>query len=497
MNKANLFIVFCLLFTLGVFLANFFKIALAPFYIFIIYLLILILSIFYWPARAGLFLLGLSFVLLGVWRYQASWPDINPQHIAYYSGQSVQFLGQVVQEPDIRDKYRKLVLGKLLQLPAYQPLTGQVLVNLPNYPAYSYGDWLQISCQLKAPDKFNGFDYKRYLAIKGIYVLCHHPLLISSFKNSNLTFKQKLYKQLLKIKYSFKRIIDSTVAYPQNEILSAIVLGLRRGIPPNILNTFQASGLSHIIAISGLHISIISLLLMNFFIALGFYRRQAFYLAAISLFLFICMIGLRASSLRAAIMGLAILLAMQLGRLSRSLNILILAACFLLLINPKLLADIGFQLSFLAVLGIIYLGEPFNNLLDKLRVPEIFEIKASLMMTLSAQLAVLPLIVYYFGNLSLVAPLANILVLPVLPIIIVLGFMLGLAGFIFWPLAELIGWLINLLVQWMIYISQALTHLPYANFLIVRFDLIWVLVIYLVLAYLIWSQSNKKLKINL
>ncbi len=492
MTKTTLFIIYCLLFVFGILLGTFLKLNFNAFYIFLLCLINLILSIIFWPTKYNLFFLGLTFLFLGWWRYQISLPELNPSNLIYYTRQPVELIGQIVKEPDIRDSYRQLTLGKILQLPEKRALAGKLLLNLPNYPPYTYGDWLKISCQLELPANFNDFNYKNYLASRGVYVLCRRPLKVEKLKINQLSLVQRLYRQLLKFKYNFKRVIDLTIAYPQNEVLSAMVLGLRRNIPLNILNSFKASGLAHIIAISGLHISIITLWLMNFFIAIGFQRRPAFYLSAFSLCLFLLMIGFRASSLRAGIMGFSVLLAMQLGRLNKSINVLLLAACVLLLINPQLLlGDIGFQLSFLAVAGIIYLGELINHWLSKIKVPEFFEIRSSLMMTLSAQFMVLPLIIYYFGNLSLVAPLANLLVLPLLPLVIILGLILGLLGFVFLPAAKLLGLVLTLLIKWIIYISQLLSRLPYGNFVIVNFNLFWLLVIYLCLAVLFWFYRFK------
>ena len=271
-----------------------------------------------------------------------------------------------------------------------------------------------------------------------------------------------------------------------------MILGLRKGIPQNILDSFRITGLSHIIAISGLHISIMTALLLSFFIFLGFKRNYAFYLATLSLILFLILIGFRASSIRAGLMGFVALWALNSGRLNKSLNALLLAASILLLINPQLLlADIGFQLSFLAVAGIIFLGEYINNFLTKVKIPESFEIKTSLVMTLSAQSMVLPLIVYYFGNLSLIAPLANVLVLPILPFIMILGFIQIIVGFIFFPLAKLIGYLTEALINWIILISHKLTLISVANFELAHIDLIWIIIIYMLLGWGIWLMKNK------
>ena len=491
MKKSQLFTIYLLFFIFGILIANFFDFNFDIFYLFVLLLCFIILPIvFYKNKKVRLIILGLSFLFLGIWRFGISIPVINQSHIGYYNGSQVKFIGQVVDEEDIRDKHRKLNLGKI-EMVGNKRLKGKILVNAPNYPEYGYGDWLKVGCEIEEPGEIENFDYGKFLGVKGIQSVCYIPNKLEKV-DGKISAGQKFRLQILKVKYRYRRIIDQSMSYPESEILSAMVLGLRRGIPKNILDNFRASGLSHIIAISGLHISIVTLLLINLFIAIGFKRRYAFWLAIISLILFLIMIGFRASSIRAGIMGLTALVALQTGRLNKSINILLLAAGILLLINPKLLLDdVGFQLSFLAVAGIIYLGKYVNKFLSKLRVPEWLEIRSSLQMTLSAQIMVLPLIVYYFGNLSLIAPVANVLVLPALPFIMIIGFILGIVGFVFLPLAGWIGYIVNGLVGWIMIVAEKLSGLPGASLEIGKIDVIWILIIYMILIWGIWLIKNR------
>lgn len=484
-KKSVLFTIYSILFIFGSLLANFFNFD--ALYSFIILLCLIVVSSAVWKKKkVVLVLLGMACIFLGMWRFGLSADEINQSHIGYYAKSKIEFRGQVVDEPDIRDKHGKLTLGKI------EGLQGKILVNAANYPLINYGDWLNIKCRVEEPGMVEEFDYGKFLGAKGIEATCPRPDEIKIIKGG-LSSWQKFRGKILKVKYSYSEIIKQSVAYPESEILSAMVLGLRRGIPENILENFRASGLSHIIAISGLHISIVTLLLMNMLMAIGLRRRYAFPAAAVSLIIFLIMIGFRASSIRAGIMGLTALLALQLGRLNRSINALLLAAVVLLLINPKLLLDdVGFQLSFLAVAGIIYMGEYVEKFLAKIKIPEALQIRSSLMMTLSAQALVLPLIVYYFGNLSLIAPLANVLVLPLLPIVMVVGFILGLAGFIYLPLAKLIGYGVSVLISWVVGVAEKLSGWPGANYEIGGIDIVWVISIYMLAAWVIWLVKSKK-----
>ena len=189
-------------------------------------------------------------MFLGVWRFGISQPQINENHIAFYNNaetqnsaslqnQSIEFIGQIIDEPDVRPDKTKLTIGriKITEARKMLPVRGKVLINLPNYPQYSYSDWLRINCELQKPGKINDFDYSKFLAVKGIYSVCYQTdelVLIGG----EISGAQKFRKQILMFKRKFKVIIDKSVVYPQSEILSAMILGLRRGIPQNILNNF-------------------------------------------------------------------------------------------------------------------------------------------------------------------------------------------------------------------------------------------------------------------
>ncbi|OGG86477.1 hypothetical protein A3B87_00415 [Candidatus Kuenenbacteria bacterium RIFCSPHIGHO2_02_FULL_39_13] len=495
MKKSQLFALSCLAFIGGIILSQLIQLPWDNFYNFVAAISLLILIVTLWIKKNfGLtvpILFGTVFLLLGIWRFGLSQPIIDKNHIANYHNQTIKLTGRVVDEPDIRLTRRKLTIGRI-KAEGIGFLKGRILVNAPNYPEYNYGDLLQVKCELTAGGIIEDFDYGKFLNAKNIYAVCHQPeniLLI----NNNLTISQEIRQRILAVKYKYKQIVDHAVPYPQSEILASLVLGLRRGIPENILNNFRQTGLSHIIAVSGLNVSIITLLLMNGFIAIGFRRRYAFAAATISLIIFLIMIGFQASSIRAGIMGFAALLAMQVGRLKNGINLLLLAAFILLLINPKLLlGDVGFQLSFLAMLGIMYLGQPIEKFLERIRVPKFFEIRSSLMMTLSAQAMVLPLIVYYFGNLSVIAPVANALILPLLPLITISGFGLGIVGFIILPLAHFIGYIIAILIGWIMMVTSLGARLPYGSFNLEKIDFVWIALIYILIGWSIRLLKTKK-----
>jgi len=198
-----------------------------------------------------------------------------------------------------------------------------------------------------------------------------------------------------------------------------------------------------------------------------------------------------ASAIRAATMGLLALFSQIIGRLSRSLNPLLFVASLMILINPKILvSDIGFQLSFLAVLGIIYLSPFFQKLFSWL--PNFFQIRNSASMTMAAYLMTLPLIVYSFGNLSLVAIVVNVLVLPIVPLIMMSGLLTGILGIIFLPLGRIAGWLTWMFLSYLISVIKFFVQFDFASLAIKKTSWLVLIGSYLVIALAVRMIFRKK-----
>ena len=419
----------------------------------------------------------------------------------------VEFVG-VVKEVDERVDHVKLVTGHLSlvtrddDVDGDEEIEGRILVKTGLYPEYRYGDELEISCRLQKPKIIydfsarggpaSGWDYGRYLGMKGIYSVCYNPKIkILSRNNGN-----PAYAGILRLKGKMKGVIEQGVPEPQAGIFKAMFLGDKRGVSDELRDKLNQVGVSHVIAISGLHITIISLILMSILIGFGLWRKQAFWVATVFLGLYIIMIGAPASAVRAGIMGFLVLLAMNLGRVNKSLNALFFVACLMLLVNPRILrSDIGFQLSFLAVLGIIYFSPWFEKLFK--RVPEKFGLQQSLVMTMSAQIMTLPLIAYQFKRVSIVAPLVNILILPILPFVLIFGAVGTIAGLV----AQSFGWAsgliqilfvpVWLLLKYLVKVVELFSKLSFAGVEIESVSFFVVVGIYLGIGGLIWKFRKR------
>ncbi len=375
----------------------------------------------FWRSRSRVFLvLNLLFIvavfIIGFWP-EAYQPRIGPSDISYYNGKKITIIGRICEEADVDYKSRRLNLcisGKN---------TGQILITTDLYPEYNYGDFVKVVGLLESPPLIDGFDYETYLARYDIYSVMYYPKI--SITEGNLNTWQNIYLKLIKFKWKLKEKIDSNLPEPEAGLADALLLGYRRTVMREDLQIFSRVGLSHMIAISGSHITILSAMIINFFLALGISRRRALKVIFVFLFLYPLITGLAASAVRSAIMGGLVFLALYYSRLSSLIKALVFSASLMLMFNQKLLRDdIGFQLSFAALLGIIYIypiGEKITSkYLEKLKLKRKTKIISktildTINLTLVSQIIILPIALINFKQFSLIAPLANVLVLWTFP----------------------------------------------------------------------------------
>jgi competence protein ComEC len=265
-----------------------------------------------------------------------------------------------------------------------------------------------------------------------------------------------------------------------------LLFGIKSDLPDSLSNNFNQAGLTHIIALSGFNITIIaaSLLWLLRFLPL----RWRFSLAMAVIILFVLMTGASPSVTRAAIMGILVLLAGMTGRLADSGIALLLAAVAMLLDNHIVLShDVGFQLSFAATIGIIYLSPVFEDIFKK--IPR--WLSGYLSPTLAALVFSTPLLVYQFERLSLIAPLSNLLVLPVVALAMGLGFIAVIGGLVYPPVGLAIGLLAVWPLNYIIGVANTLARLPAASIGVTILSAWWVVAAYAILGLgLIFKQSR-------
>ncbi|MBU1255951.1 ComEC family competence protein [Patescibacteria group bacterium] len=401
------------------------------------------------------------------------------EKVNQYYDQEVVLEGIIINEPEQRINQQKFEFKT-------ENIPGKILVTAELYPKYKYGDKLKISGILREPAVFDDFDYRAYLAKDKIHLVIYYSQIIKLDENQANWFYQRIFN----FKDKLRDVIEQTLLPPQSSVLKAIFLGDKYGLSNELKEKLNISGTRHIVAISGMHMIIMSQILLFLGLTVGLWRQQAFYFVLILLFIYILMIGAPASAIRAGIMAGLLLLAQKSGRLRSSDRAVVFAATIMLLINPFLLkSDVGFQLSFIATLSIIYLKPILDDKTNKL--PNPYQIKDILTMTLAAQLGTLPILIFHFGRLSLISPLANLLIVPLLPVIMISGIVLSFTGLIWLSLAKIIAWPVWFLLTYVVKVVDYLSAVPLAAYEFKSASWIFLIGYYVILVWIYVSYSAK------
>lgn len=338
----------------------------------------------------------------------------------------------------------------------------RVLVSGPDWIRPRQGQVLVLDGKIQRPTGFDDFDYVSYLAKDGIHATMYFPkfsvptdLHLDRFTRTRLW----VGAFLATVRLSVTDSIGHSVPQPMASYLAGILVGAKGVVGQEVKDEFARTGTSHILAISGYNITIVAAVLISLLAPMG--RRRAYWGTLVGILLFVVLVGATASVVRAALMGVLVLTARHLGRAQDMPTAIVLSAAGMCWLNPTLLRwDVGFQLSFLAVLGIVYvqpLIEP--PLVRWLKYKPLAALVAT---TLSAQVLVLPLLLFDFGQLAVYTLPANMLVLPLVPIAMALGLATAVAGII-WPvLGSLVGQSAWLVSAYQLTVIRFFAYLPFA-----------------------------------
>ena len=318
------------------------------------------------------------------------------------------------------------------------------------------------------PSNPGAFDFEAYLARSGAFAGLKGRQIdwrtknaiadVNRGDNQAAAFSESSGMPQSKIQGMRQRIVRSQLLYlnvPEGPLISAIALGKQAvDLPYNIRDYFVQVGLAHAIAASGTQVSMVLALVLA--LTRRFSKQLQFSFGVGALFLLVGLTGFEASVCRAALMGFGTLFALVLKREVKPLGLLLIAAIILLLVNPLWIWDLGFQLSFLATLGLIVTSPPLMAKLDWMP-PAIASI---FVVPIAASVWVLPLLLYVFNVVSPYSIFVNIIAAPLLWILSIGGMISALAGLIFPPAGSGLAQLLDYPAKWLIAIAQYFSQLP-------------------------------------
>ena len=354
------------------------------------------------------------------------------------------------------------------------------------------GDYISVSGEFEEPSiqrNYKGFDYKQYLKTKKIYGTVKSDInQIKIIKHNQISRVNLLADKVKKyIIYASNQIFSDEIS----GLLVGILIGEKENISEKIQEDFKDSSLSHMLAVSGTHVSYIIIgltILLN-----NFGRRYSSILSILFLIFFMYITSFTPSVVRACIMGIILLGSRIFYRKSDIYVSMGLSMLIILIENPFKILDIGLILSYGGTIGIVILYKLLSNKI-KTKNKIISYILNTLLITFSAQLFVFPIIAIYFNNVSLIFFISNLLATPILAIIIIFGFLNILIYFISNEIGTILSIFLELNLKTLIFISQSCASIPYANLLIITPKIFYIILYYLII--LIYIIIYKIIYIN-
>jgi competence protein ComEC len=446
---------------------------------------------------AGLFIL----IALGGARYQSVQPMISSGDLAWYNDSEYPYIveGVLVKPPEVYDTSVRLIVSVDQLHPddslLFEPVEGLLLAQVPASNEWRYGDRIRLRGILRTPDEDETFSFKEYLARQNIYTVLYCSYETSKLRDACAVLVLRdqgnaLMAMIYRLKEHSLDMVYQLFPDPEASLLAGILLGVESGIPDSVQDAFMATGTSHIIVISGANFAVIAgVLILLFRRLLG--RWRGMLVALVGMATYAILVGGEPAVVRAAILVGFVLLGRQLGRRQHGVNSLAFVAALMALVDPYVLWDVSFQLSFAATLGLVLYAEPLSHKFieytsrhltldtsERLARP----VGEYFLFTLAAQVITLPVILYHFQRLSLSSILANPLILPAQPPIMVMGGLAVLLGTIYLPLGKLAAYAVWPFVGYTIRMVELLAQMPSATWVFGRVGL-WVVVAFYVLLF--------------
>ncbi len=418
---------------------------------------------------------------LALLRYAAALPTIDPSVLSFYNGSDVHIVRGVVSgPPEVREKDVRLRFTAravwLVEARRWQAVSGdaQVLLAMKER-GIAYGDIIELHGSIVAPPDYDSSSsYREYLARQGILSYIPYPSLTPlGHDDSPLA---RFYATIYAWRGAAAEVIYRDIPGATGGLLVGILLGDRSHIDSGLNNAFAVTGVAQVVAISGQNISYVAGFIWLLGRRLPLRPRTITIVTIEVIAVYAIFVGASPSVLRAAVMGALYALARYWGRDYDVGISLAVAAWAMTLFNPLWLWDIGFQLSFVALLGIVYLAPTIARPLH--RLPLLGE---ALAVSLAAQLVTEPLILLYFGQISLISPLANLIVEPALPLVMLTGAVAVPLLFAAPPLGLLIAGACWVFLAFMVNTVQWFASLPFAALRFPPINGWWVVAYYLAL----------------
>ena len=406
----------------------------------------------------------------------------NPSCTFHHSKQSIPLYQYLVDHYPI-DRGEESTLASITPT--------RILVSTDVFPTVHIGDRISFTGKLTEPSSFitdigKEFNYQSYLAKDNVFYTVSFAK-IDSFVSPSF----HIFRSVISIRDTFLQALNKTLHEPDSALAGGILLGVKQSLGGDLEQSFIRTGLIHIIVLSGYNIGII----IWFFMWLGkdifrIGKRKLIPMVIGLIGLFMIMVGLGASIVRAGVMTGLALGAKFFGRESSATRLLIFAGCLIVFISPRVLVfDISFQLSFLATIGMLYATPMFERWLWF--IPSWRGIREIVSATFGTQLTVLPFLLWRIGTLSIIAPITNVIILPFIPTAMLASFITGVGGMINLSLGRLFGSVTHLILSAMIGVVEWFSNFSFSSYTLQSFPLWLTIILYVGISILLVRYNRK------
>lgn len=406
--------------------------------------------LFYWVDGniKNIWYAGLTiFIVVGSFYYRVDDMKFRAARIPF--GKSIEFSGLVVNDPVRNGDTQEM------KVMVTTPFTATVLARI-KAGTFAYGDGIAGRGMVENP---SDSAYARYLS--GQYI--RGVMRVSKVQKNGTHSGFAIKSALLSLKHTMTQTFSRILPPEEATFLSGLTIGARGTFSKELKVAMQKSGTTHLVALSGYNISILVLVTMSILLAI-MRRRIAFIVTTLAIIAFVIMTGAESSVTRAAIIGFVVLFSRELGRTHDIRNVILFTGLIMILISPKVLVfDVGFQLSFLALLGIVYINPMLSHIcgVEEGKEDSLFLWKTNAITTASAQLSTLPILISSFGIFSPISLISNIIILELIPMTMAFGFFMALVAPLSYYAALAFGLIASLFLKFELFLIYFFAHISF------------------------------------
>ncbi|MGE5613126.1 MAG: DNA internalization-related competence protein ComEC/Rec2 [Bacillota bacterium] len=444
----------------------------------------------------------LVFFLIGAFEFLA-YNHYRLEIFSAYGGKEVTVRGFVASEPEVKGNKVTYVINATAiregYIGAFSDIKGKILLTTlaaTDASFFDYGSEVVFEGMLTQPKGARnpgGFDYRSYLAQKGVGAsVFAYPYFIETMEGKGGNF---IVRAGMAARNRIVHVIENSLPRQQAGLLNGMLIGYKKGLSEEVREVFGNAGLLHIVAVSGANVAFLMLPLSFLLKLLRVPKRIANILVIMFLFFFMFVAGFEPSVFRAVVMATVFLLSAALYREPDTYSAMAVSCIILLAINPCMLFNIGFQLSYGATLGIVMLSGNIENT----AVLRIIRGKTQkiLSATLAAQLGVLPVTLIHFNKISVISIIPNLLAAPMLELITILGMLMAVLGQFSLAVSRLVGYLNCNFLSLVLYIAKWASDMPFSVARTATPTLALAAAYYFVVWFLLWYKPLKGIRLNM